>query len=76
MLQKAEHGIDLQPVGFAVEAAQRVIGAEDVVTSRRPGITWFALAGSLRGGFGRKPAFSAAGLAGAAFCGDFGMAAI
>ena len=27
---KAEHGIDLQPVGFAVQRRQRVIGAENI----------------------------------------------
>jgi hypothetical protein len=27
---EAEHGIDLQPVGFAVQRRQRVIGAENV----------------------------------------------
>ena len=30
MLQKPEHGADRQPVGFAVQRRQRVIGAENV----------------------------------------------
>jgi hypothetical protein len=29
-IAKAEHGIDLQPVGFAVQRRQRVIGAKNI----------------------------------------------
>ncbi len=57
---EAEHGIDLQPVGLAVQRRQRVIGAEDVGgTVDQEDMV--ALPGRLRGdGFGSSDLLSAA----------------
>jgi hypothetical protein len=60
---EAEHGIDLQPVGLAVQRRQRVIGAEDVgraidqkhmvaFAGRLGGGVYWNLGGGLVGGFG------------------------
>ena len=71
---EAEHGIDLQPVGFAVQRRQRVIGAENVggtVDQEH----MVALAWILGGAWSALAGFGGTGLA-AALGAVFGMAEI